>query len=275
LAHRIKDAALLDAIAKGIFPVSAMEKICFGRWSYRPHPQPDIGKEANANMNLYQNGLLNPMSYWTEDSKDPEKVADDMVRWAKIKRDKAAAAGFSVEDVFGAGIARPANISQSESMSTSIVPDPADVAKASEETLSEFAAADRGEIKASPKAPKSDTPNKNPQGKGTAKGDASGKSGARVTAEQEKTLQNKVDEFNQKESNTQNGKASLGALKSVFQRGLGAFNTSHSPVVKSANQWAFARVNAFLYLLKNGRPENEKYTTDFDLLPTGHPKSTK
>jgi len=77
-------------------------------------------------MNLYQNGLLNPMSYWTEDSKDPEKVADDMVRWAKIKRDKAAAAGFSVEDVFGAGIARPANISQSESMSTSIVPDPAD-----------------------------------------------------------------------------------------------------------------------------------------------------
>jgi hypothetical protein len=198
-----------------------------------------------------------------------------MVRWAKIKRDKAAAAGFSVEDVFGAGIARPANISQSESMSTSIVPDPADVAKASEETLSEFAAGDRGEIKASPKAPKSDTPNKNPQGKGTAKGDASGKGGAKVTAEQEETLQNKVDEFNQKDSNTKNGKASLGALKSVFQRGLGAFNTSHSPVVKSANQWAFARVNAFLYLLKNGRPENEKYTTDFDLLPKGHPKATK
>lgn len=127
LAHRIKDAALIDAIAKGIFPVSVMDKVCYGRWSYRPHPQPDIGKEANANMNLYQNGLLNPMSYWTEDSKDPEKVADDMVRWAKIKRDKASAAGFSVEDVFGAGMARPTNISQSESLSTSIVPDPADV----------------------------------------------------------------------------------------------------------------------------------------------------
>ena len=31
----------------------------------------------------------------------------------------------------------------------------------------------RGGIKKSPKAPKSDTPNRNPKGKGTAKGDAS------------------------------------------------------------------------------------------------------
>ena len=64
----------------------------------------------------------------------------------------------------------------------------------------------------------------------------------------------------------------MGQLKSVFQRGLGAFNTSHSPLVKSAEQWAYARVNAYLYLLKNGRPENPKYTTDYDLLPKGHPK---
>jgi hypothetical protein len=129
----------------------------------------------------------------------------------------------------------------------------------------------RGGIKESDKAPKSDTPNKNPQGEGSAKGDASGKS-AKVSAEQEKTLQNKVDEFNEKESNTKNGRATLGQLKSVFQRGLGAFNTSHSPLVKSAEQWAYARVNAYLYLLKNGRPENPKYTTDYDLLPKGHPK---
>ena len=129
----------------------------------------------------------------------------------------------------------------------------------------------KGGIKESDKAPKSDTPNKDPQGEGTAKGDASGKS-AKVSAEQEKTLQNKVDEFNEKESNTKNGRATLGQLKSVFQRGLGAFNTSHSPLVKSAEQWAYARVNAYLYLLKNGRPENPKYTTDYDLLPKGHPK---
>jgi hypothetical protein len=130
----------------------------------------------------------------------------------------------------------------------------------------------RGGIKESPKAPKSDTPNKDPKGEGTAKGDASGKS-AKVTAEQEKTLQGKVDDFNKKESNTKNGNATLGQLKSVFQRGLGAYNTSRSPVVKSAEQWAYARVNAYLYLLKNGRPENAKYTTDYDLLPKGHPKA--
>jgi len=130
----------------------------------------------------------------------------------------------------------------------------------------------RGGIKESPKAPKSDTPNKDPKGEGSAKGDASGKS-AKVSAADEETLKNKVKEFNEKESNTKNGNATLGQLKSVFQRGLGAFNTSHSPAVKSASQWAFARVNAFLYLLKNGRPENPKYDTDYDLLPKGHPKS--
>jgi hypothetical protein len=133
----------------------------------------------------------------------------------------------------------------------------------------------RGGIKESKKAPKSDTPNPEPKGEGTAKGDASGKRGAKVTAEQEKTLQKKVDDFNEKDSNTKNGRATLGALKSVFQRGLGAYNTSHSPSVQSSEQWAYARVNAFLYLLKNGRPENPKYDTDFDLLPKDHPKAQK
>jgi hypothetical protein len=130
----------------------------------------------------------------------------------------------------------------------------------------------RGGVKESDKAPKSKTPNEDPKGEGTAKGDASGKRGAKVTAEQEKTLQKKVDDFNEKDSNTKNGRATLGALKSVFQRGLGAYNVSHSPEVSSSEQWAYARVNAFLYLLKNGRPDNKKYTTDYDLLPKDHPK---
>lgn len=132
----------------------------------------------------------------------------------------------------------------------------------------------RGGVRESDKAPKSGTKNDNPKGEGSAKGDASGKRGAKVTEAQEKTLQNKADEFNEKESNTKNGRATLGALKSVFQRGLGAFNTSHSPKVRSAEQWAYARVNAFLYLLKNGRPENPKYNTDYDLLPKDHPKNS-
>ena len=64
-------------------------------------------------------------------------------------------------------------------------------------------------------------------------------------------------------------------MRVVYQRGVGAFQTSHSPNVKSAEQWAQARVNAFLYLVKNGRPQNAKYVGDNDLLPKGHPKSIK
>lgn len=36
-----------------------------------------------------------------------------------------------------------------------------------------------------------------------------------------------------------------------------------------------ARVNAYLYLLRNGKPENANYITDYDLLPEDHPKSTR
>jgi hypothetical protein len=134
---------------------------------------------------------------------------------------------------------------------------------------------ERGGIKKSDKAPKSDTPNKNPQGEGTAKGNASTTRGAEVTKEVEETLRKKADEFNDKYKEKLGYGANIGALKTVYQRGVGAYNTSHSPEVKSAGQWAQARVNAFLYLLKNGRPQNKKYTTDYDLLPEKHPKSNK
>ena len=134
---------------------------------------------------------------------------------------------------------------------------------------------ERGGIKKSPKAPKSDTPNKNPKGKGTAKGDASTSRGAKVSKQDEATLKKKSDEFNERYKEKLGYGVNVGMLKTVFQRGLGAFNVSHSPRVSSASQWAFARVNAFLYLVKNGRPQNKKYTGDFDLLPKGHPKSDK
>lgn len=133
----------------------------------------------------------------------------------------------------------------------------------------------RGAVKKSPKAPKSDTPNPNPKGKGTAKGDASGSTGAKVSKQDEATLKKKADDFNKRYKEKLGYGVTVGQLKSVFQRGLGAFNTSHSPNVKSASQWAFARTNAYMYLVKNGRPQNPKYTTDYDLLPKKHPKSTK
>lgn len=133
----------------------------------------------------------------------------------------------------------------------------------------------RGGIRKSPKAPKSDTPNPNPKGKGTAKGDASTSRGAKVSKKDEATLQNKADDFNERYKEKLGYGVTVGQLKSVFQRGLGAYNTSRSPRVKSPSAWAFARVNAYLYLVKNGRPQNAKYVADNDLLPKKHPKSSK
>jgi hypothetical protein len=66
----------------------------------------------------------------------------------------------------------------------------------------------------------------------------------------------------------------LSALKAVFRRGAGAFSTSHRPGM-ARDQWAMARVNAFLTLARRGRPENAKYTTDNDLLNSKHPKHSK
>jgi len=133
----------------------------------------------------------------------------------------------------------------------------------------------RGGIRKSPKAPASDTPNKNPKGKGTARGTAKGKTGAKVSAKDKATLQKKADDFNKRYKEKLGYGVTVGMLASVFQRGLGAFNRSSSPRVNSPSQWAFARVNAFLYLVKNGRPQNAKYVTDNDILPSKHPKSTK
>ena len=69
-------------------------------------------------------------------------------------------------------------------------------------------------------------------------------------------------------------KATLGMLKAVYRRGAGAYSTSHAPKM-SRDGWATARVRAFLYLLKNGRPSNPNYKQDNDLLPKGHKRSSK
>ena len=131
----------------------------------------------------------------------------------------------------------------------------------------------KGGIKKSDKAPKSDTPNKDPKGEGTAKGSAATTRGAEVTQAVEDSLRKKVDDFNERYKDKLGYGVNIGMLKSVYQRGVGAYNVSHSPAVKSAGQWAQARVNAFLYLVRTGRPENSKYTGDNDLLPKGHPKN--
>ena len=85
------------------------------------------------------------------------------------------------------------------------------------------------------------------------------------------TLRNKMQEHNKKGKGS---KASMGALLTVFRRGAGAFSTSHAPNM-SRNGWGVARVNAFLYLLRTGRPSNPNYKQDNDLLPKGHPRARR
>jgi len=111
---------------------------------------------------------------------------------------------------------------------------------------------------------------KNP--KGTASGQ---RGGIKLSEANIKTLKNYIKEHNEKVGDAKGKKANLGALKAVFRRGAGAFSTSHRPSVSSRDQWALGRVKAFLKLLSSGRPANAKYTTDYDLLPKEHPKSTK
>lgn len=130
----------------------------------------------------------------------------------------------------------------------------------------------RGGIRKSPSAPGSV---KGPGKKGSKKNPkgAAGKSGGvKVTEAAEKALRKKVDNFNEKYKEKLGYGVTIGQLKSVYQRGVGAFQTTHSPKVSSQEQWGYARVNAFLYLVKNGRPQNKGYTQDNDLLPSKHPK---
>ena len=106
-------------------------------------------------------------------------------------------------------------------------------------------------------------------------GSASGaRGGIKISKETETALKRKVEEHNEKHGDDPAKKADLGMLKAVFRRGAGAFSVSHRPGM-TRNQWALGRVNAFLNLLRTGRPERAAYTTDNDLLPKEHAKSTK
>jgi hypothetical protein len=90
-------------------------------------------------------------------------------------------------------------------------------------------------------------------------------------------LQNKVRDHNEamrEDEKPSWSRTTLGQLLAVYRRGAGAYSTSHRPGV-SRGAWAMARVNAYLYLLRNGRPQDAKYVTDNDLLPADHPKSSK
>ena len=89
-------------------------------------------------------------------------------------------------------------------------------------------------------------------------------------------LENKVKEHNEEHGSAKSKRVTLGMLAKVYKRGVGAYNTnpqSVRPNVTSEEQWAMARVNSFLYAVRNGRYRSGKHDTD--LLPEGHPMKTE
>ena len=96
-----------------------------------------------------------------------------------------------------------------------------------------------------------------------------------INSSSEKGLQNKMKAHNESVT-AQNKKVTMGMLRKVFNRGIGAYKTnpgSVRPNVKSPEQWAMARVNSFLYALKNEKFRGGKHDTD--VFPKGHPLKSK
>ena len=105
-----------------------------------------------------------------------------------------------------------------------------------------------------------------------AKAEESGTVSERV----KEALRQKVEEHNDKVGDVASKRATLRMLIASFRRGVGAYRTnpgSVRPNVTGPDQWAYARVNSLLFALRNGRFQGGKHDTD--LLPKGHPLSTK
>lgn len=90
------------------------------------------------------------------------------------------------------------------------------------------------------------------------------------------TLKELVSQHNEKYGNVNSKKVSFDTLREIYHRGIVAFrnnpNTTKSED-SSPEQWAYARVNGFLQAVKSGKFKNRPYDTD--LLPKGHPLSTR
>ena len=90
-----------------------------------------------------------------------------------------------------------------------------------------------------------------------------------------KALENKVEEHNEEVKDLDvdwNPRITFNKIVKVFERGIGAYKTnpqSVRPNVGSPEQWAYARVNSFLFALRKGRFQGGKHDTD--LLPPNHP----
>ena len=97
-----------------------------------------------------------------------------------------------------------------------------------------------------------------------------------ISAKLRTTLENKVEEHHEKVGDDKTKRTNVRTLFAVYKRGVGAYRTnpqSVRPTVNSEEQWAIARVNSFLYALRNGKFRSGRH--DQDLLPEGHPMSSK
>ena len=93
------------------------------------------------------------------------------------------------------------------------------------------------------------------------KGSAGGKGGSiTFSAKVIQSLKNKVAEHNKKHSK----KVTLGQLKKIYRRGAGAFSSSHRPG-KTRGQWAMARVNMFLKMVRGGKVKKSYRAADQDV----------
>ena len=101
--------------------------------------------------------------------------------------------------------------------------------------------------------------------------------GIKAVSEQvRKTLKEKAEEHNEEVGDAKSKRTTTRTLVAVFERGIGAYRQNPSsvrPTVAGAEQWAYARVNGFLHALKTGKFKRKPYDTD--LLPEGHPLSSK
>ena len=91
-----------------------------------------------------------------------------------------------------------------------------------------------------------------------------------------KAIENKVEEHNEEYGDVKSKRVTVRMLAAVYKRGIGAYNTnpqSVRPNVQSEEQWAMARINSFLFAVRNGKFRSGKHDTD--LLPDGHPLKTE
>ena len=88
-------------------------------------------------------------------------------------------------------------------------------------------------------------------------------------------LENKVKEHNEEVKDLKvswNPRVTYAKLEKVFDRGIGAYRTNRQsvrPNVRSEEQWAYARTNSFLFVMRKGRFQGGQHDTD--LLPKDHP----